>query len=86
MVFEFTADVSAGAWLFMERGIILLEGVLKSLGRIPALISHSEVMGVAIRTFVLRGIWVLIRRFSVPMPHLKKRYPVILASTVGSHW
>ena len=31
-------------------------------------ISHSDAMGVAVRTLVLRGIWVLIRRFSAPIP------------------
>ena len=30
-------------------------------------ISHSEAMTVVDRTFVLRGIWVLMRRFSVPI-------------------
>jgi hypothetical protein len=61
------ADVLAGAWLLTERGLILLDGVLKSLGGDPVLISHSEAMSVAVRTFVLRGIWVLMRRFSNPI-------------------
>ena len=64
------ADVSAGDRLFAERGIILLDGVLRSLGGDPALISHSDAMGVSVRTLVLRGIWVLIRRLSVPILHL----------------
>jgi len=61
----FTIDVSMGAWLFIEPDIILLEGVLKPLGGEPASMSHSEAMGVAVRTLVRRGIWVLIRRFSM---------------------
>ena len=52
------------------RGIILSAGVLKSFGGAPAPMSHSEVMGVDGRTFVLRGIWVLIRRFSAPTSSL----------------
>lgn len=54
-----------GAWLFAEPGLILLDGVLNPLGGDPALTSHSEAMGVEVRTLVRRGIWVLILRFSI---------------------
>lgn len=54
-----------GAWLFAEPGLILLDGVLNPLGGDPALMSHSEAMGVEVRTLVRRGIWVLILRFSI---------------------
>ena len=53
--------------IFVESGIILVDGVLNALGGEPVLMSHSEAIGVAIRTLVRRGIWVLIRRFSVFM-------------------
>jgi hypothetical protein len=54
-----------GEWLFIEPDTILLDGVLKPLGGDPALTSHSEAIGVASRTFVRRGICVLMRRFSI---------------------
>jgi hypothetical protein len=58
---------SATEGCLVLRGDILLAGVLRSFGGEPALISHSAAIGVAVRTLVLRGIWVLIRRFSAPM-------------------
>ena len=51
----------------MAAGLILLAGVFKPLEGDPVPISHSEAMTVVDRTFVLRGIWVLMRRFSVPI-------------------
>ena len=51
-----TVDVSPGVWLFMDPGIILLDGVLNPIGGDPALMSHSEAMGVGVRTLVRRGI------------------------------
>ncbi|MCC7213280.1 MAG: hypothetical protein IT387_00400 [Nitrospira sp.] len=49
-------DVSGVAWLFEDPVLILSAGVLSALGGDPTLISHSEAMGVAVRTFNLRGI------------------------------
>jgi len=63
------------AWLFEDPVLILSAGVLSALGGDPTLISHSEAMGVAVRTFNLRGIWVLMRRFSVPTPYLAIQTP-----------
>ncbi|MDR4478832.1 MAG: hypothetical protein R3B37_03675 [Nitrospira sp.] len=63
-------QVSTEAWWFKVPVFILSAGVLSALGGDPTLISHSEAMGVAVGTLILRGIWVLMRRFSVPMSYL----------------
>lgn len=55
------------AGLFPVAAIILLAGVRNPFGGIPVLMSHSDSMGVAGCTLVLRGTWVLMRRISVPM-------------------
>jgi len=66
------------------RGIILSAGVFKSFGGAPALMSHSEAMGVAGRTFVLRGSWVLIRRFSAPMSSLTLAEAASVVLAIGA--
>ena len=60
-----TVDTLMGAREFAEAGTILLDGVLNPLGGEPVAMSHSEAMGVAVRTLVRRGIWVLIRLRSI---------------------
>lgn len=46
---------------------IAWDGVRNPFGGVPVLISHSDAMGVAGCTFILRGTWVLMRRMLVAM-------------------